>query len=181
MFPSHGVVIRHPLSVFPSLPRVALGGLPRVHWYYEGAVSSCHSSRRTSHCFAWRYHGSHLFGSLSTGRVPPVEPGLITRWSVPVCHRGSDGISQVPEEPLEPLPCSSTPAGLSASGLYDAPVQSPRTPRRGLQRETFEAQSHGFSSGCLRFAGRVTPPPRKTRFRLLAKLYREGFSPPGFR
>ena len=29
---------------------------------------------------------------------------------------------------------------------------------------------------CLRFAGRVAPPPRKTRFRPLAKLYRVGLA-----
>ena len=31
---------------------------------------------------------------------------------------------------------------------------------------------------CLRFAGRVTPPPRKTRFRLLARLSRAGLVNP---
>ena len=30
------------------------------------------------------------------------------------------------------------------------------------------------------FAGRVTPPPRKTRFRPLVKRYRTGFPPAGF-
>src|SRR5262249_40427933 len=30
----------------------------------------------------------------------------------------------------------------------------------------------GVGAGCLRFAVRLTPPPRKTRFRLLARLYR---------
>ena len=43
-------------------------------------------------------------------------------------------------------------------------------------RGHFGAQSHDFSTRCLRFAGRVTPPPRKTRFRLLAKLYRTGLA-----
>ena len=38
----------------------------------------------------------------------------------------------------------------------------------------FGAQSRGPSTGCLRFAGRVAPAPRKTRFRLLAKLCRTG-------
>jgi hypothetical protein len=41
-------------------------------------------------------------------------------------------------------------------------------------RIAFEAQSHGFGTGYLRFAGRVAPTPRKTRFRLLAKLFRTG-------
>ena len=44
----------------------------------------------------------------------------------------------------------------------------------GSHKAAFEAQSHGFGTGCLRFAGRVTPTPRKTRFRLLAKLFRTG-------
>jgi hypothetical protein len=44
----------------------------------------------------------------------------------------------------------------------------------GSRIRTFEAQSHGFGTGCLRFAGWVAPPPRKTRFRLLAKLFRTG-------
>ncbi len=44
----------------------------------------------------------------------------------------------------------------------------------GSRIRTFEAQSHGFGTGCLRFAGRVAPTPRKTRFRLLARLFRTG-------
>jgi len=44
----------------------------------------------------------------------------------------------------------------------------------GSRIRTFEAQSHGFGTGCLRFAGRVTPTPRQTCFRLLAKLFRTG-------
>src|SRR5260370_31845166 len=42
------------------------------------------------------------------------------------------------------------------------------------QLTTFEAQSRGFGTGCLRFAPPVTRTGRKTRFRLLAKLCREG-------
>jgi hypothetical protein len=40
--------------------------------------------------------------------------------------------------------------------------------------DDFGAQSHGPLTRCLRFAGRVTPAPRKTRFRPLAKLCRTG-------
>jgi len=40
--------------------------------------------------------------------------------------------------------------------------------------DDFGAQSHGPFTRCLRFAARVTPAPRKTRFRLLAKLCRAG-------
>ena len=37
---------------------------------------------------------------------------------------------------------------------------------------TFEAQSHSLQAPCVRFAARVAPGPRNTRFRLVANLYR---------
>ena len=82
-------------------------------------------------------------------------PWGITRWSVPVCHRGSDGISHVPEEPLEPLPCSSTPAGLSASGLLRCASAVPadtttRTPTRDFRGSITRLQ---FWLSALRRAG----------------------------
>ena len=40
----------------------------------------------------------------------------------------------------------------------------------------FGAQSHGPQTRCLRFAGWITPPPRKTRFRLPARLCRAGLA-----
>ena len=78
------------------------------------------------------------------------------------------------EIPLVLLPCSPTPAGPAHQAL----AMRRRGPRNvhgeGSHGAAFEAQSHGFGTGCLRFAGRVTPTPRKTRFRLLAKLSRTG-------
>ena len=72
------------------------------------------------------------------------------------------------------LPCSPTPAGPA----HQANTMRRRGPRNvhgeGSCMAAFEAQSHGFGTGCLRFAGRVAPTPRKTRFRLLAKLFRTG-------
>ena len=58
-----------------------------------------------------------------------------------------------------------------------------RGPRLGQQRwlppsKDFGARSHGIGTRCLRFAVEVTLPPRKTRFRLLAKLCRAGFVHP---
>ena len=55
----------------------------------------------------------------------------------------------------------------------------PRGPRsdhdEGSSRVlSFGAQSHGLGTRGLRFAAWVAPPRRKTRFRLLAKLYRTG-------
>ena len=78
------------------------------------------------------------------------------------------------------MPCSSTPAGSTCQAITTH-RRGPRSDHdEGSRIATFEAQSHSFSTGCLRFAGRVTPPPRKTRFRLPARLYRTGFPPAGF-
>ena len=78
--------------------------------------------------------------------------------------------------PIVLLPCSPTPAGPT----HLAMSMCRRGPRgvhdEGSRIRTFEAQSHGFGTGCLRFAGRVAPTPRKTRFRLLARLFRTGLS-----
>jgi hypothetical protein len=43
----------------------------------------------------------------------------------------------------------------------------------------FGAQSHGPHTRCLRFAGWITPPPRKTRFRRLANLTGRDWLPGG--
>ena len=43
----------------------------------------------------------------------------------------------------------------------------------------FGAQSHGPHTRCLRFAGRVAPPPRKTRFRLPASFAGRDWLPAG--
>ena len=48
--------------------------------------------------------------------------------------------------------------------------------RQGLPHVSFGAQSHSFSTRYLRFAVAVTRRPRKTRFRLPARLYRAGLA-----
>jgi hypothetical protein len=71
---------------------------------------------------------------------------------------------------------SSTPAGPSTPGRYGVPTRPPPVTRTwapatsklsGLNRQAQPPR-------CLRFAARVSPGPRKTRFRLLAGLYRAG-------
>jgi hypothetical protein len=52
----------------------------------------------------------------------------------------------------------------------DHPAGTPRT----------EAQSHGLATPCVRFAAKVAPGPRNTRFRLVANLCRAGLTPAGF-
>ena len=53
--------------------------------------------------------------------------------------------------------------------------------RRRLSRRfrSFEAQSRGPHTRCLRFAARVAPAPRKTRFRLVASFAGRGLNPQG--
>ena len=78
------------------------------------------------------------------------------------------------------VPCSSTPAGplrsaTTALGVvfrYLDGVDSRDFPH-------FGAQSHGPRTRCLRFAGWITPPPRKTRFRRLANLTGRDWLPAG--
>src|SRR5208283_1048982 len=75
----------------------------------------------------------------------------------------------------------SDPGGTSALGHYRASVLSfanwkASTPTTNTN---FGAQSHGPHTRCLRFAGWITPPPRKTRFRRLANLTGRDWLPAG--
>ena len=73
----------------------------------------------------------------------------------------------------------SDPGGSGTPGPYQcadaAPTQA-LTVKAPAKRASFEAQSHGFSTRCLRLAAPVTRSPPKTRFRPLAKLYRVGLA-----
>ena len=177
MFPSHGLVTRHPLSVFPSLRRVAAGQLPRVHRYYEGAMTSCRPSRRTSFP---SLDGTTLHSCFAPASVECPNAGLelVARYLQPGCCRGDDRISYVLGEPQCVF------ALLLDPGRAD-PVRPLRrvgaaptgTTMKAPAIGTFEAESHSFNTRCLRFAGRVTPTTTQDSLRLLAKLYRRGWLP----
>jgi hypothetical protein len=66
------------------------------------------------------------------------------------------------------VPCSSTPAGplRSATAALSVLPSVIWTTSAPTIPTNFEAQSHGPPTRCLRFAGWVAPPPRKTRFRM---------------
>ncbi len=65
------------------------------------------------------------------------------------------------------MPCSQTPARLAAPGHRGAANVAFRLHNDVGPREShFGAPSHGLHTRCLRFAARVAPGPRKTRFRL---------------
>jgi len=172
MFPPNGLITRRPAS----LPRVLDGAsspastvLPERYDFLPPV-----SPRFVS--FAWRYHPSARV-SPAHGRALPWAGllELVTRylrpgdWSVETT--GSPTFLGNPDCALALL---SDPGRTNASG-HTMRRRGPRCVHdEGSRIRTFEAQSHGFGTGCLRFAGRVTPTPRKTRFRLLARLFRTG-------
>ena len=154
----------------PSRPGVPQVGSPgsAVLW---GTATPYRPSRRTS------------LPSLGDTIVafPDLSPqprnggwGLTWSWSAglpPAWTMETAGPPKFPGIPPDPMPCSPTPAGpdtrlgprVNGSGAAPASKHNEGAPRGA----TFGAQSHGLWSGCLRLAGSVTPPPRKTRFRLL--------------
>ena len=76
------------------------------------------------------------------------------------------------------MPCShQTPAGPEHQAIRRSRYCLPLVTQRRLpQVVNFGAQSHGLPLRCLRVAVTVTRAPRKTRFRLVANLYRAGFT-----
>ncbi len=75
------------------------------------------------------------------------------------------------------VPCSSTPAGLRARPLPRFDVAFRLFDSVGSRENSnFGAQSHGPPIRYLRFAAWVTPPPRKTRFRMAGRPFRAGLA-----
>ena len=106
-------------------------------------------------------------GAFSQGRLRrPVSRwrmrDLPGSWGVPMCTcpalrpRGVDALSPLPSTPMLPSDAQTTSAS---------------------RKLHFEALSHSLHTRCLRFAAPVTRRPRKTRFRLLARLCRAGLYP----
>lgn len=88
--------------------------------------------------------------------------------------QGRGRVSHVPKEPPRALAVLSDPGRISAPRLDGAPILSPLSEQRRLQpHHYFEAQSHGFGTGCLRF---VPPLLATTQNSLpgVANLFRVG-------
>ena len=116
-----------------------------------------------------------------SGAHPP-RTRVVHRLPRPATCRGVVRASQVPGGPS------------CGRALLSDPGETPRTwpvaalgcclpllVRRRLSRRfnSFGAQSHGPPTRCLRFAARVAPAPRKTRFRLVASFAGRGLNPQG--
>jgi len=139
-------------------------------------MTSCRPSRRasfpslggTTQALVFRPHAAERCrGRVSWSWSPGISGREVSQWKRQDLLRSWG-------TPIVLLPCSPTPAGPT----HQAITMRRHGPRyvhgEGSRIRTFEAQSHGFGTGCLRFAGRVAPTPRKTRFRLLARLFRTG-------
>ena len=173
MFPSNGLITRRPAS----LPRVLDGASSPASSVLSGRYDFLPSLPPHFVAFAWRYHSSARI-SPARGRARP--RAVFRSWSPGISGRDfsrwkRQDLLRSWGTPIVLLPCSPTPAGPAASGLFRCPGTAPTASTAEAPASiAFEAQSHGFGTGCLRFAGRVAPTPRKTRFRLLAKLFRAG-------
>ena len=169
-FPSSGLMARRPLPSAGSL-----GSVPPLRRYYE-ALRLPAARPAALRCLRLAVSRSHP-------RFAPVAAGCAGRGpgvGHPVAPAGTcregDGASQVPGEPRVSVPCSPTPAGPRAPGHCGAATRPSVT-------LTTSAPAMMSISGLNRTARslavyasqrRVTPAPRKTRFRLLARLCRAG-------
>src|SRR5271157_1615739 len=128
--------------------------------------------------FAWRYHRC-VRGS--SPPAPDAEPWINRELVGGISSRRArwkrQGLPSSRRNPCDHSPYSSDP-GVTRQAewtMSKLPGAAPATDNdEGSPRGDFGAQSHSVRSGCLRFAGVVTHPPRKTRFRLLVRLYRTG-------
>src|SRR3990172_8270313 len=177
VFPLNGSMTRRPAS----LHRVSPGGIPRLPRYYQGAATPGRPSRLASFSFARRYHAAAC-GSLprtTNGKRPRTRRlvWLALGRFVVVETAGPPTFLGNPSCLCPVLRPRRDDAYQAIRYAHAAPAESTtKAPAFG----SFEAQSHGLGTRCLRFAGRITPPPRKTRFRLPARLYRTGLIPAGF-
>ena len=120
-----------------------------------------------------------ITGRIAALRLPMARPRRppFPRAAVPTSRQETTGPPRFLGIPCVYAPCSLTPAGppcravapnrASARRCCRAPME-----RRRLPQRYFGALSHGIYTRCLRFAARVTPGPRKTRFRAVASLLR---------
>ena len=172
--PSDGSMTRHPLP-FTGFPR---GEFPSFF-----GTMRCYDSRPPipPHfvSFAWRYHLGTLASLPSVRRAAPWAGGFCSPLRLPPSGSkgGDDRASHVPGEPPLCLCPALRPRQDRSHQAHTMRRRGPRSNQdEGSHEAYFGAQSHGLGTRCLRFAGWITPPPRKTRFWLLARLYQTGLA-----
>ena len=161
--PSGGLLARR---LLPSTG--SRGSVPPLPWYYSTlripttrpAALRCLRTGGIPVASAFRSHGRRMRRPWAWSWSPGTSRrDLPRRWKgLP----GSWGTSVN-------VPCSPTPAGPRRQAIAAPRRGLPSLSQRRLPRiDAFGAQSHGPLTGCLRFAARVAPAPRKTRSRPLA-------------
>jgi hypothetical protein len=105
----------------------------------------------------------------SQSRTFLAEPSTIA-----LLRRATRGLPGSWVNPHAPLATLFDPGEARSSGQYDERRLSTHraTAPTSSTLDYFEADSRSSRARCLRFAGWIAPSPRKTRFRLVASLYR---------
>ena len=130
--------------------------------------------------FASRYRRAPPASLPQTSGAPSAGQGLFTGFPKPVSSTETTGPPRFLEDPYVRA-LLFDPGGTSVLGHCRTSVLSSAFGMTSTPTITkhFEAQSHGPHIRCLRFAGWVTPPLRKTRFRRLASLTGRDWLPAG--
>ena len=170
-------MVPSPGTLLPSTG--SLGSVPRFRRYYQGAPTPRRSSR-----LAPVFPRSAvprrvpLFAPAPAGRCTR-GPGHLTAGALPspaTSDRGTDRASHVPwRTPLRGRrvlrPRTSRRARPYGTSVQPPPTFTTSAPSQSSISRLNHTAPHAC---CLRFAVRVAPHPRKTRFRLVASLYRVG-------
>ena len=156
MCPKDGSMIRR----LASLHWLQRGEVRQLPQYYQDAMTSCYSSRRTS--FPSLGDTSVALVAFAPWRTSaPPRPGVGNPVSPAGCCRGSNRISQVPGEPrLSVCTCSNpTPAGLFAPDRLGATAWPLVCKKQRLPRQVFRSSIAWLSDSLstLRSAGCPDP------------------------
>ena len=154
MCPDNGSATRRLLPFLGSA-----GTVPRVQRYYEAlrVPAARPATLRFLRMTVTTPRACVRSAKPDAGLEPGVF-GLVTPRRPVIIDVETAGRPKFLGNPPVPTPCSSTPAGSTPPGHCGELTRSPMRQRRGLQTKgNFGAQSHGFSTHCLRFVRWVTP------------------------
>jgi hypothetical protein len=170
----------------PSLQRVLVSPVPRLHQYYEAPTTSrraCPSAYGFASGFhmPWRFVLAYALPMLAKSIIGP--GALFGRCSSPAAPRGHkrDLSGFLVAHPV-PLPCSKTPAEPAGLTIAALPMLPPDPTRRRLRRlHDFEANHRALIPAV--YASRATlPSPMQDSLPAGGlRLCREGVEPSGSR
>jgi hypothetical protein len=164
-----------------SLPWLRPGAVHQLRWYYQGAMTPCRPSRRTS---LPSLGGTPA--STRSVRSPADECAAGARsWSPGIsgreCRGGDDRISQVPGEPqVSVCHVQSTPAGLLSPDRYSAAAWPLVCEKQRLLRKVFR-RSIAWLSGSLSTLRRAGyPASTQDSLPAVGQTLLDGLLPAGF-